>query len=116
MDGFGNRVTVHAASNPREMGREPKDLHDRMPGYGIVRLNKAARTITFECWPRFANRDKPLTGSQYAGWPVTIQQMDNDGRKPTGHLPEIRVKGLDNPAKKWRRCPANPCRIRKYWY
>jgi hypothetical protein len=96
-DGLGNLVTVHAATNPRETGREPADLHDRMPGYGIVRFDKRARTITFECWPRGVDPRDPATGGQYDGWPVTIAQTDNDGRVPAGWLPEIVVRGLDDP-------------------
>ena len=52
-DGFGHPVTVYAATNPgRETGIEPVRLHDGMPGYGIVRMNKRDKTITMECWPR----------------------------------------------------------------
>jgi alkaline phosphatase D len=97
LDGLRNKVTVHACTNPRDTGREPADLHDRMPGYGIVRLNKLDRTITFECWPRFADPNDPSTGGQYEGWPVTIHQLDNDGRRPLACLPTIDVQGMTNP-------------------
>jgi hypothetical protein len=98
-DGFRNLVTVFACTNPRETGREPKALHDGMPGYAIIRIDKPARTYTLECWPRYADPDaSPGTGNdQYEGWPVTIDQSDNDGRTPTGWLPELRVSGLDDP-------------------
>jgi hypothetical protein len=96
-DGFGNLVTMVACANPRPMGREPRDLHDGMAGYGIVRFDTARRTITFECWPRFADPRDPDTGGQYDGWPITVHQDDNDGRAPTGTLPEIRVEGLADP-------------------
>ena len=68
-----------------------------MPGYGIVRLNKIHRTITFECWPRFADPDDPSTGGQYDDWPITIHQLDNDGRPPRGYLPALDVQGMVNP-------------------
>lgn len=96
-DGFMNYVTVHAATNPgRPMGHEPADLHDKMPGYGIVRLNKAARTITMECWPRSADPDDP-NDKPYLGWPKTISQEDNYARQAIGYLPTINVKGAENP-------------------
>ncbi|MFT5029438.1 MAG: alkaline phosphatase D [Candidatus Binatia bacterium] len=83
LDGFGNHVTVYAATNPgKDMGHEPKALHDRMPGYGIVKLNKRDRTITMENWPRFSDPSAGKQAVQYAGWPKTIKQTDNDGRKP----------------------------------
>ncbi|MDY7108829.1 MAG: alkaline phosphatase D family protein [Planctomycetota bacterium] len=97
LDGFRNRVTVRACTNPRETGREPAVLHDRMPGYGIVRFDKVERTITFECWPRFADPRDASTGGQYEGWPITIHQLDNDGRKPAGYLPIIDARGAGNP-------------------
>ncbi|WP_052143604.1 alkaline phosphatase D family protein [Wocania ichthyoenteri] len=95
-DGFGNKMTVHAVSNPTFTNKKPSKLHDRATGYGIVRLNKKSRDITLECWPRFAN---PKMGNteQYEGWPITINQVDNYGRKPLGYLPEIKIEGLKNP-------------------
>ncbi len=95
-DGLGNKVTVYAATNPGEKtGVEPAALHDRMPGYGIVRMNKDARTITMECWPRYA--DPKNGGQQYEGWPKTIDQTSNYGREAKSWLPEIKVTGIKDP-------------------
>ncbi len=94
-DGFGNKMTVHAVSNPYISNKFPAELHDRAAGYGVARFNKMARTITFENWPRWADPskgDKP-----YEGWPVTLNQEDNYGRKAQGHLPEIQVSGIIDP-------------------
>jgi len=39
-------------------------------GYGIVRFDKQARTVTVECWPHNA---EPASGdSMFSGWPVTL--------------------------------------------
>jgi len=98
LDGLGNYVTILAATNPgKSTSRRPAELHDKMPGYGIVRLNKEERTITMECWPRYADPADPTTGSQYIGWPITIKQTDNYGRKAVAYLPTITVSGLTNP-------------------
>ena len=95
LDGFGNHVTVYAATNPGEpQGREPAALHDKMPGYGIVRYDKQARTITMECWPRGAD---PKRDAQYPGWPRTVQQYDNDGRVAVAELPPLRIHGIEAP-------------------
>lgn len=96
-DGLENRVTVYAATNPDwSPGYEPADLHDKMPGYGIVRFNRYARTITVECWPRYADPRDPAA-EQYSGWPRTIFQNDNYGRRAVAWLPMLRVEGIANP-------------------
>ncbi len=96
-DGLGNLVHVYAATNPgRPMGHEPQALHDNMPGYGIVRLNKDERTIRMECWPRFAD-PSDTNATLYEGWPHTITQLDNDGREPVGHLCHLQISGWDSP-------------------
>ncbi len=97
LDAFGNHVTVHAHTNPRKMGREPASIHDKMPGYGIVRFHKKTRKITIECWPLFADPKDPKTGTQYEGWPRTIHQLDNYARKPVAWLPRIEVQGMTEP-------------------
>ena len=95
LDGLGNYVTVWAHTNPRPMGQEPAELHDKMPGYGIVKFNKKDRTITMECWPRFADPADP-SAKQYQGWPKTIQQADNYARTAWGYLPTIQTN-IDTP-------------------
>jgi phosphodiesterase/alkaline phosphatase D-like protein len=96
LDGFGNKITVYAASNPLFTGQEPARLYDRAAGYGIVRFNKTKRNIVIECWPRQAN---PTLGDkeQFNGWPIEISQKDNYGRMAYDFLPEIKIDGLENP-------------------
>ncbi|MDN5217418.1 alkaline phosphatase D family protein [Fulvivirgaceae bacterium BMA12] len=98
LDGFGNHITVYASTNPgKSMGVEPAELHDKMAGYGILKLNKSAQTYTMECWPRFADPENPATGGQYPGWPKTVDMMDNYAKKPVGHLPVLKIDGVDRP-------------------
>lgn len=78
-------------------GISPANLHDRGAGYGITRVNRTTREITFECWPVHVDPDEPSTGTQFPGWPQTFLQTDNDGRNPTGYLPLIDTH--------WRRAP-----------
>jgi len=93
-DGFGNKITVHAVSNPHQYGREPAQLHDRAPGYGIARFDRNTRAVSLEAWPRWAD---PTAGdTPYAGWPVTFQQQDNYGRTPAGYLPTLEITGMEN--------------------
>ena len=93
-DGFGNRITVLAVSNPYRTGVEPTGLHDRAPGYGILRFDRDARTVTIENWPRWADPSRE-DARPYPGWPITVRQRDGYGREPTGWLPEIVVEGRE---------------------
>ncbi|WP_369048964.1 alkaline phosphatase D family protein [Tenacibaculum sp. UWU-22] len=87
IDGFGNKMTVKAVANPFNTHLEPKVVHNRATGYGLVTFNKKERTIKTECWPRYAD---PLEAeSQFPGWPVTVKQEDNYGRKAVAYLPTI---------------------------
>jgi len=94
-DGFGNRVTVHASANPRATGIQPALLHDRVTGYGIVTFDKAAESITIECWPRHVDPSRD-DARQFEGWPLTVHRDAGDGRTPAGTLPTVRVRGLDD--------------------
>ena len=96
IDGFGNKMTVLAVANPYETGLKPKIIHDRATGYGLVTFNKKERTIKTECWSRFMDpNDK--NGVQNPGWPVTIKEEDNYGRKAIAWLPEIKIEGKHKP-------------------
>jgi hypothetical protein len=63
LDGFHNRITMHAYVNPESPSGGA--------GYGLIRFNRNAREVTFECWPR---REDVTTGAakQFTGWPVTV--------------------------------------------
>jgi hypothetical protein len=95
LDGFGNKVTVWAVANPT-----PEENHDKLTtraaGFGIVRFNKPNRTITMECWPRNVDITDANT-KQYAGWPKTISQLDNYGRKAVAYLPTLHIEGMEEP-------------------
>ena len=67
-----------------------------MPGYGIVKFNKSNRNITMECWPRYVDPTKPETGSQYPGWPRTINMVDNYSKKAYKWLRPIKISNHNN--------------------
>ena len=89
VDGLGNRITMYAYANPT------RDNY-QAAGYGLVRLNRRTRKITIECWPRFVDVTSP-DAEQFAGWPITIDQADNYGRKAVAYLPTIEVSGMNDP-------------------
>jgi hypothetical protein len=98
LDGLGNKVNVYAHTNPGpKSGVKPEALHDRMPGYGIVKLTKSSRDITMECWPRYVDPTDTSTGTQYPGWPRTINMEDNYARNAFKWLPTIKVSDIENP-------------------
>jgi hypothetical protein len=85
LDGLGNKIFMMAYANPDDLSDERK----RADGYGLVRFNKPADRITFECWPRFSQ------GEQFPGWPITVQSADNDGRRPVAWLPQLIIEGSE---------------------
>ncbi len=95
-DGFGNKVTCLAVANPSPEPNGGQKLTTRAAGFGIVKFNKKKREITIECWPRNIDITNRNT-KQYPGWPRTIKQEDNYGRKAAAYLPTIQVRGMRNP-------------------
>ncbi|MCF8379210.1 MAG: hypothetical protein K9H49_06515 [Bacteroidales bacterium] len=101
-DGFHNKITMYAYANPDENNTlYPKWRDDGFwgklaAGYGIIRFNKTNRTITMECWPRGVDVTK-TDPKQFPGWPITIKQQDNYSREAVTWLPEILVKGMEDP-------------------
>ena len=99
LDGFANKVTCWAAANP---GMTADDLSKggklttRAAGFGVVTFNKKDRTITMNCYPRNVDITDPNV-RQYTGWPKTIAQTDNYGRKAVAWLPKLEVSGQEDP-------------------
>ncbi len=99
-DGFGNKVRVLAVSNPRKTGVPPEALHDRAPGYGIVRFDKRAQEVVVECWPRWSDPTSP-DARQYDGWPRRLAPYRSPARAHA--LPDIELSGLVDPlVEVWR--------------
>jgi hypothetical protein len=97
-DSFGSPMTVLAVRNAH-IGPRAADLlqyvEDKSSGIGMVHFDKKRRKIRIECWPYRADVTKPAT--QWAGWPVEIDMLENYGRKVVGHLPTLNVTGIQNP-------------------
>ena len=114
-DQFGNYFRMLAVANPGRAELLPQKLRQRhlIPvseavaglgdtvrtsqgdGYGIVRFDKRARQITIECWPH--NTDPAEDTKQFAGWPVRLDFQQLDGRKPTAWLPDLIIRGQQDP-------------------
>lgn len=87
-DGFMNKITMKAYANP--------DAAAEGAGYGLIRFDKEKRTITFECWPR--NEDVTRADAkQFAGFPVTVNQLDNYAREAKAWLPTLKFTNARDP-------------------
>lgn len=64
LDGFHNKITMHAYANP--------DSPSNGAGYGLIRFNKATNEVTFECWPREVDV-RHAEAKQFEGWPMTVE-------------------------------------------
>jgi hypothetical protein len=93
-DGFGNKITVHAVSNPHITGIEPTRHHELCTGYSSIIFRKDTREIELANWPYYSGPDN---GSPFPFWPVTFNQLENYGRQAAAWLPEIMVTGIDDP-------------------
>jgi hypothetical protein len=109
-DGFGNHMTVHAVANPQQSTVAPRALHERVPGFGIIRFRRKERTIRFENYPRWADLSRGKS-EMYPGWPITIRQTDNglNGARYELRLPRkaaglivVTRRGETRPALTWR--------------
>jgi len=98
-EGLGNRARVYAIGNPAAKNRPGvlNTLHDKSSGFGIVRFDKPTRNITMECWKLLFDVNNTKPTDQFPGWPKTIKQSDNYGRKAAAYLPEIQVTGMKDP-------------------
>ena len=79
LDGFNNKITMHAYANPDATYFESQKTRTAnlgksgwADGWGIIRFKKSTREVTFECWPRFTDVTQP-GAKQFPGWPHTIR-------------------------------------------
>ncbi len=89
LDGFANRMTVYAASNPHKREIEPSADNSLSPGYGIARFKRSDRSITLEAWPRWVDPGS-FGAKPYPGWPITVNLLDNLGSHTLQHLPVLK--------------------------
>ena len=64
LDGFNNKITMHAYANPNS--------DSNGSGFGFIRFDTSSNEVTFECWPRnvdVTNEDS----KQFLGWPLKVK-------------------------------------------
>lgn len=68
LDGLGNKISLVAYANP--------ESPSRASGFGVIRFNKPASEVTFECWPRDVYVLEK-GANQFTGWPVTVKMANS---------------------------------------
>jgi alkaline phosphatase D len=102
VDGFGNRTYMYAVGNPEELtlvrvASRYQNKQKKASGYGMVIFDQQDRDIAMECWRFLADVSDPGPGCQFPGWPHTISQFDNYGRRAAAWLPTVKVDGEPDP-------------------
>jgi alkaline phosphatase D len=101
-DGFGNDNYIYAVGNPEDKPRGKNryvTAQNKGSGFGIITFNTEERTITMEAFRFLADKDNPSDNDIFPGWPLTILQTDNDGRKATAYLPRLEMTKPDQVVK-----------------
>jgi len=87
LDGFGNKLTMHAYVNPGPP-------NGKAEGLVVARFDKRRRTITAECWRRTEDLSQP-GARQCGGFPHVIAQIDNFNPPSWGKLAELTFDSED---------------------
>ncbi|MGC9343879.1 MAG: alkaline phosphatase D family protein [Bacteroidales bacterium] len=99
-DVFGNPTYVYAVGNPEDEAFDPNRYEmaeKRASGFGLITFDTNERTIESNAYRFLAEVPADGSPNQFPGWPVTIDQTDNYGRKIYGYLPELQFESLKNP-------------------
>jgi hypothetical protein len=84
-----------ANPQPRFRAAVLEAQQDKACGIALVRFDKPRRAITVECWPILA--DPAQAGTQFPGWPVTIEPLADSARCAKAWLPTLKINGPPNP-------------------
>jgi alkaline phosphatase D len=90
LDGFGNKITVHAVFNPSAIDVEPAIVNRRAVGYGIIEFDRATQNVTLTNWPRWVDASS-IGALPCPGWPIVVRQADNGLPKSKWVLGSIRT-------------------------
>lgn len=99
-DIFGNKNYVYAMGNPENFKNLPNRYERaqvKTSGFGVLVFDATSRDITMESWRFLANIENPSKDDQHPGWPFTVNQMDNYGRKAVAWLPTLEISGDADP-------------------
>ena len=104
--GLDHPTHVWAVANPE--GSQHRNRYTRAQlkasGFGLLHVDRDARTYAFDCFRFDAESLEQPEAAQYAGWPKTVEQLDNYGRARFGTLPEVQAPaGTSDPVVRVRK-------------
>ena len=81
VDGFGNFVYVYAVGDPEVASKKNRYelAHQKGSGFGMVTIDTGAKTYFLESFRFAVDATDGKESNQFDGWPVTIQQKENNG-------------------------------------
>lgn len=98
-DVFGNDNFIYAVGNPDDDFSSEKNRYLRAQkkssGFGVIHFDTLKRSMQMEAFRFLADKNSPKPDDQFPGWPLTINESDNDGRKPVGYLPRLVLSQTD---------------------
>jgi alkaline phosphatase D len=97
-DFFGNDNYIYAVGNPVDNFQNENrymTAQNKASGFGLITFDTKERTIRMEAFRFLANLDNLSAEDTFPGWPLTINQMDNYGRRPIGYLPKLKTSHPD---------------------
>jgi hypothetical protein len=95
-DAFGNDNFIYAVGNPEDDFSKTKNRYllsqIKASGFGLITFDTQARTIKIEAIRFLADLEINVPENTFPGWPLTINQLDNDRRRAVGYLPRLKFK------------------------
>ena len=81
VDGMGNLVYVYAVGDPEVQSKKNRYevAHQKGSGFGLVTIDTEKKTYLIESFKFLVNSLDGKASNQFPGWPVTIQQKENNG-------------------------------------
>lgn len=99
-DVFGNHFHMYAIGNPDDNVDDPNRYQvaqKRASGFGMITFDPDRRTITADAIRFLGNVGRMSEADRFPGWPLTVNQADNYGRKTVCWLPKLVVRGDPDP-------------------
>ncbi len=90
-DSFNNYFTVKAVFNPKQYNFKPSKLHNKAPGYAIIKFFQATQNIESSVYKRGYGLNSEYNNKPMRGWPVKVKRIDNFGNTANFSLPFIRL-------------------------
>ncbi len=91
-DIFGNPNYIYAVGNPdEETTAENRYIRadKSASGFGFISIDTKKRTLKSEAYHFLADLSSGPEDTQFPGWPLTVNQTENYGKKRYGYLPVL---------------------------